>query len=247
MPNEEELKNYMRPFIDGFFYEINFMEIISNDGKNTLSLKFYEYYKNVEELAIVMELCNDNLLCFYSNKQKPFTPRKIYEIINLLNNSFIIMSNNKLLHGSLKMENILIKFIDNEKTKYIIKLKFSHNICLLNNSSYDLKLKIINKDLKYIAPEILEGKKYDEKSDLWSLGIIIYILAFKEYPYKSENKYSILKEIKNNGNLNLKKSNDLNLDDLINKLLVEDPEKRISWSEYFNHPFFDKPKLEESK
>ena len=40
-----------------------------------------------------------------------------------------------------------------------------------------------------MAPEVLEGEKhYVHKCDLWSIGIIIYQLYFKEYPYKGKNK-----------------------------------------------------------
>ena len=82
-----------------------------------------------------------------------------------------------------------------------------------------------------MAPEIFNKNGYDEKCDLWSLGISIYQLFFNEFPI---NKKSIqFKDC-------LKKTNDGELDDLIEKLLVEDPEKRISWEEYFHHPFFIK-------
>ncbi len=36
----------------------------------------------------------------------------------------------------------------------------------------------------------------------------------------------------------LKKTNDDKLDDLISKLVVNNPEKRLNWNDYFNHPFF---------
>ena len=48
---------------------------------------------------------------------------KIFEILSLLNNSFKIMSNNKLVHRALNLDNILIKYVDNEKSKYTVKFK----------------------------------------------------------------------------------------------------------------------------
>ena len=58
----------------------------------------------------------------------------------------------------------------------------------------------------------------DEKYDLWSIGIIMYFMYFGEY--KNINKIS--------------KINDKDLKDLIEKCI----NIRISWNEYFNHPFF---------
>ena len=90
-----------------------------------------------------------------------------------------------------------------------------------------------------MAPEILEGSdKYDNKCDLWSIGIIIYQLFFQDYPYKGKTEMGLYNCIKNLGQRILKLSNDSKLDDLIRKLLVSDPKKRITWEEYFNHPFF---------
>ena len=50
--------------------------------------------------------------------------------------------------------------------------------------------------------------------------------------------FTILKDIKHGKEL-AKTGND-NLDDLISRLLIEDKNKRITWKDYFNHPFFKK-------
>jgi serine/threonine protein kinase len=90
-----------------------------------------------------------------------------------------------------------------------------------------------------MAPEILEGKnKYGYACDLWSIGIIIYQLFFKEYPYKGGTQVAIYKQIEELGKKVLKTTKNEKLDNLINSLLIRDPEKRINYEEYFKHPFF---------
>ena len=89
-----------------------------------------------------------------------------------------------------------------------------------------------------MAPEVLNGEKYNYKCDLWSLGIIIYLLFFGKYPYKGDTEIAILRQIDNSGQKSLKHTDDEQLDNLIFSLLVRDPEKRLNWTEYFNHPFF---------
>ena len=88
-----------------------------------------------------------------------------------------------------------------------------------------------------MAPEILLGEDYNIKSDIWSLGIIIYFMLNKEYPYNGKNEYLLFQDI--NSNKKLKLSNDDKLNDLITKMLKIDIDERISWDEYFNHPFFN--------
>ena len=88
-----------------------------------------------------------------------------------------------------------------------------------------------------MAPEILNVEEYDNKSDLWSLVIIIYQLFFKYSPYDAQTQIGLLKKIKSLGKAKLKKTMVYLLDDLIGKLLEDDPNKRLSWKEYFEHPF----------
>ena len=93
---------------------------------------------------------------------------------------------------------------------------------------------------RYINGSILEGKNFNNKCDLWSIGIIIYQLLFNEFPYNGQTEYALLNNIKNLGLRNLKKSEDIHLNDLIFRLLIRDIKERISWEEYFSHPFFTK-------
>ena len=163
------------------------MQIIggkNRENKNTV--KFYEYYENKEEFTIVMELCDANLLNVLSNRTEVFKPEEIFNILCQLNNSFVIMVNNKLVHRALKLENILIKY--KEKT---IKLKFTNESCYLQDLYKGNSLNIVISNMKILGPEILSQD--NEKCDLWSLGIILYVLSFKEYPYNGDNGIEIKK------------------------------------------------------
>ena len=228
-PTEEEMK----PFIKDFYNEMHNMKIIEGKNKdNKNAVKLYEYYDTEDEFGIIMELCDNNLFNVLLINKESFDIEIIKDILTQINNSFRIMINNKLVHRELKLENILIKKGDDGKNIY--KLKITYNSCLIKN--------IMSEEVKgnplYMAPEILKGENYNEKCDLWSLGILLYVLCFKEYPYKGKTSAEILENIKNLGKNNLKKTKDSKLEDLIKKLLEEDPNKRLNWEEYFNHEFF---------
>ena len=95
--------------------------------------------------------------------------------------------------------------------------------------------------MNYIAPEVLDGK-YNEKCDIWSCGVILYILVIGEYPFVGRNKSEILKKIKKgdysfpNGFIE-KSSSDIR--ELIGKCLNVNPNERISANEALNHSFFN--------
>ena len=239
-PTDEEMKS----FIDGYLIEIENMKLLEGKNKdNNNIIKYYEHFENKNELAIVMELCDENLLNIIAPRKEPYKPEEIFMILNQLNNSFKIMTENKLIHKNLNLKNILIK---KENEKNILKLKLNHYSCFLSNLSSKSKSSR-HGNLNFIPPEILKGEECNEKCDLWSIGVIIYVLSFKKNPYKYNNRREILNDIKNNGQKQLEKTNDSELNDLMSKLMIEDPSKRISWKEYFNHPFFIKYEKNDNK
>ena len=89
-----------------------------------------------------------------------------------------------------------------------------------------------------MAPEILEGEEYNNKCDLWSLGVNIYQLYTKKPPYSGAYDNVILNQINKLGQSVLNVIKDAKLKDLLSKLLVRDPQYRITWKEYYEHPFF---------
>ena len=233
--SEKEIKD----FIDTIIKEINVMQILegqNHENKNTV--KFYEYYyKQNIEIAIVMELCDENLSKMIGKKEnKKLTFDEIRNILHQLNNTFKIMVNKKIAHRDLKPQNILVKYQnENDKTNYIIKL-CDYGVSKKLEMTKGLLSRIVG-TMNFMAPEILfKNDKFDLKCDLWSLGIIIYYLYVGVNPF-GEYEIAYYHNIKNEGQEDFDFSNNKDFDDLIRKLLIKDPEKRISWEDYFNHPF----------
>ena len=138
----------------------------------------------------------------------------------------------KVIHRDLKPENI---FLDEKNGSLSIKIGDFGSSCILNP-----KRKVIGcfGSAYYIAPEVLSGS-YDEKCDVWSCGIILYILLTGQPPYKGRDNPSILAEIKDSP-LIITQEMLPNVSpavvDLLKKLLVQSPASRISASESLSHP-----------
>ena len=222
VPTEEQKQSIYKEI----YNEINVMQLVQ-EKNNRNTVKYLEKYDNDNELAIIMELCDNDLKKMLAKKQKPFNDKEVLEILTQLNNTFIILYEHKIYHRDLSLDNILIK---EEKDKIIYKL-----------SDYGISKKLVTlkkhfstkagKD-DYMAPEINQGP-YDGKCDLWSLGIIIYILIKKKNPSKGILNIISKAELSNNPDLN----------DLIRRLLIKDPKERLTWDEYFIHPFFKKNQI----
>jgi serine/threonine protein kinase len=151
------------------------------------------------------------------------------------------MQKEKVIYMYLEPSDIII-FLD-DIDQFIFKLSVIDNFKneLIKNGEYSFSF--YNK--KVLSPEYLKGEELTNKTNIWNLGIIIYYMSFKEYPYDGKTEYQILKLIESNRNL--KKTNDDDLNDLISKMLKINKAERISWDNYFNHSFFKKQFPQEIK
>ena len=219
--SSEPTKEQKKDLFEEIRKEIEIMQIVKGkNNKNTV--EFYEKFEDENVLIIIMELCQTDLLKFLQKKDS-FNDKEILELLTQLNNTFIIMHKHKIYHRDLSLDNILIKY---ENDQIIYKLS-DYGVSKKLVTKKKFITKAIGKD-EYNAPEIKEGKNYDGKCDLWSLGVLIYNLIKKNFPTSEI--------IENISTIELTKNQYLN--DLIRRLLVKNPDNRISWDEYFIHPFF---------
>ena len=236
-PNDIITDENLRPRIARYFNEVNNMKILQGlNHENQNAVIFDEYFNTEDEFVIIMELCDGNLLDYFLRRNNELNVEEIHDIISQLNNSFKEMVKNKILHRAIKPQNILIKYLNEEKTKFLVKLKLNDDSGLLNSSNELISPEQINRNLEIYAPEVLENRRFTEKSDLFSLGVLIYYLSFNKYPFEGENREKILDSIKKG--INGKLTNNPDFNDLLMKLLKGNEKDRISWEDYFKHNFF---------
>ena len=95
--------------------------------------------------------------------------------------------------------------------------------------------------LSYVAPEVLRNHGYGKEVDLWSIGVILYVMIRGRLPFDSKDKSTLIKKIVN-GKFSFKneiwKSVSFNCKDIIIKLLNTDSSKRLTAAQALKHPWF---------
>ena len=221
-----------------FQNEIYIMKDLKKKNNKHIIKLIEDFEIKNEGYCIVMELCDSSLkeiLEIYQPKGLPLNILK--KIFIQLNEALKIMKNNGYTHRDLKPDNILIKYTDKNKNEFDIKLSDFGLSADYIYSTIISHTKYIGTE-KYMAPEI-KHNKYNNKCDLWSLGIILYELYTNRYIFDSEKS-------RNKGKIVEETDNDM-INKLIRKLIQTNINKRIGWNEYFEDDFFKEEKEKDLK
>lgn len=222
------VKAVKRELLKGKFNELLENEIrVLKTCNNENIMKLYDLKKTSNNFYLVLEYCNEGDLSQYLKERKYLTEDECVEILIQILNGFKTLVKNNIMHRDFKLANIL-KHNGNIK---IADFGFSK---LLGTDN--LANTMLGSPLN-MAPEVLNNQIYDNKADMWSIGTCFYELLFGKSPYTAANMVDLLKNIKNKPLEIPKKINNISpiVEDVIRKMLVVDPKKRIEWNDLFNH------------
>ena len=90
----------------------------------------------------------------------------------------------------------------------------------------------------FVSPEILRNEEYTSKSDLYSVGIILYYMITKKYPF-GDTSFEFFSNMRNENPLKfpIGMKIDKEMKDLMKKLITHHEKDRLSWENFFEHPF----------
>ena len=97
---------------------------------------------------------------------------------------------------------------------------------------------------QFIAPEVFKGE-YDSKCDIWSIGVITYVILVWKYPYKGTNVKDYFESLGHdeiNYDVSALKNVSKDCLNFMKSCLEKDPKKRLTIKECHDHPFFDQVK-----
>ncbi|KAG7196290.1 uncharacterized protein KQ657_000305 [Scheffersomyces spartinae] len=200
---------------------------------------------------------------YYEKYNKPMNGIRLNKILrDVLNGLEYLHDCRKIIHRDLKPSNLLISHDNTIKIS-----DFGVSLILENNANDDKELGKTVGTPAFYAPELCQfvnnrlsmiqnletsstssSVKIDSRIDIWSLGVILYCLMFNELPFNGFNEFELFKKIVED-DLRFPKfckkskatEDDMTeitqLKDLIKKILIKDPEKRIDIKGIKNHPF----------
>lgn len=152
-------------------------------------IKVYEYFIENNNFYVVQELCNGGELYEQIYKIDSFTEKSAAQIMKQLLSSVVYLHLNCIVHRDLKPENIMLESSTNDD--FLIKL------IDFGTANYFEVGKFLTQKMGtayYIAPEVLV-KKYNEKCDVWSCGVILYILLCGYPPFEGDTDEEIMERI----------------------------------------------------
>ena len=246
-------------------------------------VKIYEYFDVKDYIYIVSELCDQGDLLGKLTKLGSMSELVVKSLMGQILNAVSYLHDNKVFHGDIKLENIMLYKTSKQNGRRFTKLNRELNssstlrddienlnknknqnqnlrssmIFVKDMTDYEVKLidfgcsKFLQKKKNnklsgivgtsiYCSPEVIDNL-YDERSDEWSCGVLMYILLCGEPPFQGETEEEIFANVKK-GYIDFSKKEfkivSQNCIDLIKKLLTKNKENRIKASEALKHPFF---------
>ena len=212
--------------------EIEILKICKNIGR---VVHLYNHYETAKKFFLVFEYCSGNSLYDYlfpRNFNVPETDAKT--IIYHLSSVIYDLEMYGICHRDLKIENILLN---------------------TNNDIYNLRLtdfglsSIIGPNekknepygtLTYVAPEVLKREPYSFEVDLWSLGIITYLLLAGRLPFNNEDNNILMNNIINiEPNYEILKFKNISNEGInfVKGLLEKNVKKRLNINQVIEHPW----------
>ena len=200
-------------------------------------LKIEECYYDSINYYIIMEYCKLGKLSDLIKKKRILSENQVKLIIYQLLDVESYLLENDLIHTDINPNNILIEscFKYNNEELYLIKLlNFASSTYM---KSINVSENNINNLPFYVAPEIFE-KKFNLKSDIWSIGVIMYEMLFGFIPFYGDNYEKVIYVI-NNSKINYQHDNISNdALNLLKNMLIRNPTYRYNINECIFHSWF---------
>ncbi|XP_061374558.1 calcium-dependent protein kinase 20-like isoform X3 [Gastrolobium bilobum] len=190
-------------------------------------------YEDAVAVHVVMELCAGGELFDRIIQRGHYTERKAAELARLIVSVVEACHSLGVMHRDLKPENFL--FINHEEESPLKTIDFGLSVFFRPGETFT---DVVGSPY-YVAPEVLR-KHYGPECDVWSAGVIIYILLSGVPPFWDETEQGIFEQVLK-GELDFVSepwpSISESAKDLVRRMLIRDPKKRMTAHEVLCHPW----------
>ncbi|XP_045526344.1 serine/threonine-protein kinase ULK3 [Pieris brassicae] len=216
--------------VDNLITEIRLMKSLSHP--HIVHMK--EFTWDTKNIYIIMEYCCGGDLSKYIQRYGRVPEKQVLYFLQQLASALKFLREKDVAHMDLKPHNLLLH--KRSDGKYLLKVgDFGFAQHLTSE-----RMRCIRGSPLYMAPEMIAGD-YDARVDLWSTGVIMYECLFGRAPYASNTLHELMKKIQRKDPIQIPPNSSISQGccDLLIRLLQHDPNKRISYVEFFNHEYLD--------
>ncbi|KFK24927.1 hypothetical protein AALP_AA8G042900 [Arabis alpina] len=198
---------------------------------NVISIK--GAYEDVVAVHLVMECCAGGELFDRIIQRGHYTERKAAELTRTIVGVLEACHSLGVMHRDLKPENFL--FVSKDEDSLLKTIDFGLSMFFKPD---DVFTDVVGSPY-YVAPEVLR-KRYGFEADVWSAGVIVYILLSGVPPFWAETEQGIFEQVLH-GDLDFSSdpwpSISESAKDLVRKMLVRDPKRRLTAHQVLCHPW----------
>ncbi|NIG59442.1 serine/threonine-protein kinase ULK3 isoform X2 [Pontoporia blainvillei] len=214
-------KSLNKASVENLLTEIEILKGIRH--RHIVQLKDFQW--DSDNIYLIMEFCAGGDLSRFIHTRR-ILPEKVARVfMQQLASALQFLHEQNISHLDLKPQNILLSSLEKPHLK-LADFGFAQHM-----SPWDEKHVLRGSPL-YMAPEMVCQRQYDARVDLWSVGVILYEALFGQPPFASRSFSELEEKIRSNRVIE-------DCWDLLQRLLERDPSRRISFQDFFAHPWVD--------
>lgn len=214
--------------IQTFITEVELLRVLDHPN----IIKIYETFEDQNAYHIVMELCKGKELLLYLSESGCFEEKLALSLFTKIMSIVNYLHKHGVCHRDLKLENFVAVSNENMLDMKLIDFGLSKKFC--KNKT----METVVGTPYYVAPEVLSGN-YGEKCDIWSCGVILFVILSGKMPFSGWDNEDLLKQIRTL-NIEFKGKVWENISeeakDLCLSLLNRNVEKRLNAEQALQHP-----------
>lgn len=193
-----------------------------------------DFFEEKDCYFIIMELMCGGDLFDRIGKKKSYSEADARDLVNKMLKAVAICHQKNIAHCDMKPKNLLLASEEDDSFIKLADFGFAARVHQPKSLTKQCGTPF------FVAPEILIRKPYDQQSDMWSVGCIVYLLLSGNLPFLGRSQKELFRKIIS-GRYDFKEEiwNDVSEDakDLVKKLLVLDPDVRLSAKKALLHPW----------
>jgi serine/threonine protein kinase len=160
------------------------------------------------------------------------------KIIRDVCNAYYYLISNKIIHRDIKLDNIYV----NQSGAVLGNYDFAQYFPDVQNST-QIKSNQMKGTPLYMSPEMLAGKDYNYKTDIFSIGVTFYVMLFGHFPFPMQSLLTLTQKYSTNPPIEFPPSEPITKHsmDFIKRCMTYNPADRISIFEIMQHPLISQP------